>query len=64
MSSVTVDDAIVDCDLRDPIDDALVIDIGAAIQEEDIETCSSGHSDIESDSDTSESSKFVNTEED
>ena len=39
---VTVDDAIVDCDLRDPIGDVLVIDIGAAIQEEDIEICSSG----------------------
>src|SRR5436189_2926042 len=48
---VTVDDVIVDCDLRDPIGDSLVIDIGAAIREKDIEICSSGHSDIESDSD-------------
>src|SRR3954467_2054484 len=52
---VTVDDAIVDCDLRDPIGDCLVIDIGAAMQEEEIEICSSGRSDTESDSDTSES---------
>ena len=52
---VTVDDAIVDCDLSDPIGDALVIDIGAAMQEEEIDICSSGRSDTESDSDTSES---------
>ena len=31
---VNVDDAIVDCDLRDPIGDALVIDKRAALQEE------------------------------
>src|SRR3954465_2867480 len=59
---VTVDDANVDCDLRDPIGDCLAIDIGAAMQEEDIEICEEGRSQSESDSDTSESSEFVNSD--
>ena len=59
---VTVDDAIVDCDLRDPIGDCLVIDISAAMQEKDIDICTEGRSDTESDSDTSESSEFVNSD--
>src|SRR4051812_49217295 len=59
---VTVDDAIVDYDLRDPIRDCLVIDIGAAMQEEDIEICQEGRAESESDSDTSESSEFVNSD--
>ena len=37
-----------------------MIDFGAAMQEEDIEICSSGRSDTESDLDMSESSEFVN----
>src|SRR4051812_42765714 len=52
---VIVIDAIIDCDLRDPIGDALLIDIDAALQEVDIEIYSSGRSDLESDPDTSES---------
>src|SRR5436189_2566890 len=55
---ITVDDAIIDCDLRDLIGDALLIDIDAALQEEEIEICSSGRSDLESDPDTSECSEF------
>jgi len=61
---VTVDDAIVDCDLSDPIGDALVIDIDAAMQERETDICSSGRSESESDSDTSESSEFVNSDAD
>ena len=56
---VTVDDAIVDCDLRDPIGDCLVIDIGAVMQEQDIEICSEGRSDTESDSHTSKSDTII-----
>ena len=39
-----------------------MIDIGAAMHEEDIEIRSEGRSDTESDSDTSESSEFVNSD--
>jgi hypothetical protein len=60
---VIVDDAIVDCDLWDPIGDGLYIDLDAALQEEDIEICSSGRSDLDPASDASES-EFENTDED
>jgi len=59
---VTVYDVFVDCDLSDPIGDALVIDIGAAMEDEETDICSSGRSATESDSDTSESSEFVNSD--
>src|SRR4051812_2274586 len=58
------EDAIVGCDLSDPIGDALVIDIDAAMQERETDICSSGRSESESDSDTSESSEFVNSDAD
>ena len=61
---VTVADTIVGCDLSDPIGDALVIDIDAAMQERETDICSSGRSESESDSDTSESSEFVNSDAD
>ena len=61
---VTVDDAIVGCDLSDPIGDALMIDIDAAMQERETDICSSGRSESELDSDTSESSEFVNSDAD
>ena len=59
---VTVDDATVDCGLSDPIGDALVIDIGAAMEDEETDICSSGRSDTESESDTSKSSEFVDSD--